>query len=275
MERYGVGEIQRLLRLPRSAIRSMVDAGFVTPMRGPRNAWLFSFQDLVLLRTAQTLAEARIPRRRIARAVRALRSRLPSSMPLTGLRIDAVGDQVVVLEGQRRWRAESGQYLLAFDGSPANGTLTVVLGKRLPAPQRPARSAGQWFDEAMALEKIDPEQAKQAYARAIALEPDFTDAHLNLGCLLHETGDLQEAERAYAAGLEACGRQPELLFNLGVLLEDLGRAVEARDAYEEVLRGDARHADCHYNLALLCEGSGDGKEAIRHMAQYRRLTATR
>ena len=271
MERYGVGEIQRLLRLPRSTIRSMVDAGFVTPMRGPRNAWLFSFQDLVLLRTAQALAEARIPRRRIARAVRALRSRLPSSMPLTGLRIDAVGDQVVVLEGERRWRAESGQYLLAFDGSPANGTLTVARGKKIPA----ARGARQWFEEGMALEKTDPQQAKQAYARAIAIEPDFTDAYLNLGCLLHETGDLQEAERAYATGLEACGREPELLFNLGVLLEDLGRAVEARDAYEEALRGDARHADCHYNLALLCEGSGDGKEAIRHMAQYRRLTAAR
>ena len=44
------------------------------------------------------------------------------------------------------------------------------------------------------------------------------------------------------------------------------------------LRGGAaraipRFADCHYNLALLCEKLGKPKEAIRHMARYRALTA--
>jgi hypothetical protein len=34
-------------------------------------------------------------------------------------------------------------------------------------------------------------------------------------------------------------------------------------------------ADCHYNLALLCEALGRPKEAIRHMAQYRKLARTR
>jgi hypothetical protein len=34
-------------------------------------------------------------------------------------------------------------------------------------------------------------------------------------------------------------------------------------------------ADGHYNLALLCEGLGRAQEAIRHMAQYRRLTAAK
>lgn len=271
MERYGVGEVQRLLRLPRSAVRSMVDSGFVSPTRGPKNAWLFCFRDLVLLRTAQALIEARIPRRRITKAMRALRAHVPDSMPLTGLRIDAVGDQVVVLEAGRRWRAESGQYLLAFEGSPADGTLTVAKGRKTP----PSRSAQQWFDEAMILENSDREAAKQAYASAIAVDPSFADAHLNLGCLLHEEGDLRQAERAYVAGLKSCGRDPELLFNLGVLLEDLGRFEDAKHAYQEALRGNARHADCHYNLALLCESLGEGRDAIRHMAQYRRLTAAR
>lgn len=30
-------------------------------------------------------------------------------------------------------------------------------------------------------------------------------------------------------------------------------------------------ADCHYNLALLCKALDRPKEAIRHMAAYRRL----
>ena len=55
------------------------------------------------------------------------------------------------------------------------------------------------------------------------------------------------------------------------MLEDLGRKEQAVEAYKEALAGDPRLADCHYNLALLCETLGRSKEAIRHMAQYRKL----
>ena len=37
------------------------------------------------------------------------------------------------------------------------------------------------------------------------------------------------------------------------------------------LAHDSQLADCHYNLALICEELGKPKDAIRHMAQYRRL----
>lgn len=43
------------------------------------------------------------------------------------------------------------------------------------------------------------------------------------------------------------------------------------EAYETALRGDPDLADCHYNLSLLCKELGKPREAIRHMAEYRRL----
>src|SRR5437762_14287881 len=110
MHQYGVRDVEKLLRLPRATIRAFVSAGFVSPARGPRNAWLFSFQDLVVLRTAQALASAKVPRKRITRSLKELRRHLPESMPLSGLSICAVADRVVVKEGTRRWQAESGQY---------------------------------------------------------------------------------------------------------------------------------------------------------------------
>jgi len=77
VQQYGVREVEKLLQLPRSTIRSLVAAGFVSPARGPRNTWLFSFQDLIALRTAQALAAAKVPPRRITASLRALRRRLP------------------------------------------------------------------------------------------------------------------------------------------------------------------------------------------------------
>ena len=85
MHEYGVRDVEKLLRLPRSTIRSLIDAGFVSPARGPRNAWLFSFQDLIVLRTARALAVANVPRKRITKSIRELRRHLPESMPLSGL----------------------------------------------------------------------------------------------------------------------------------------------------------------------------------------------
>ena len=67
MQSYGVRDVEKLLRLPRSAIRALIGAGFVSPARGPRGAWRFSFQDLILLRTAQALADAKVPQRRRTR----------------------------------------------------------------------------------------------------------------------------------------------------------------------------------------------------------------
>ena len=65
------------------------------------------------------------------------------------------------------------------------------------------------------------------------------------------------------------------LFNLGVLLDDRGRKSDAIEAYEAALRIDPSLADCHYNLALLYEDVKNPKNAMRHMAQYRRLIGTK
>jgi DNA-binding transcriptional MerR regulator len=271
MHRYGMGEVERLLRLPRSTIRTFIQAGFVSPARGPRGAWRFSFQDLVVLRTAQALAAAKVPRRRITRSVKDLRRHLPESMPLSGLSICAVADRVVVKEGGGRWQADSGQYLLAFEGDSADGSLRVI---ERPAPV-PLSTAADWFDQGAALENVDTEAALRTYEQAVAADPTLLDARINMGWLLHQAERLTEAESVYRDAIAACGDDPLLLYNLGVLLDDMDRKAEAMDAYQKALRSNPELADCHYNLALLCEALDKPKDAIRHMAQYRRLTETK
>ena len=268
MHRYGVRDVEKLLRLPRSTIRALVDAGFVTPARGPRNAWLFSFQDLIVLRTAQALHAAKVAPKRITRSMKELRRHLPESMPLSGLSICAVADRVVVREGSSRWQADSGQYLLAFEGDPARGALSVI------EPKQPI-SAHDWYEKALALEEEAPAAALEAYEEAITADPKLVDAHVNRGWLLHEAGRLKEAEQAYRAGIHACGADALLYYNLGVLLADEGRQAEAAEAYETALHARPGFADCHYNLALLYEDLARPRDAIRHMARYRRLTSAR
>jgi tetratricopeptide (TPR) repeat protein len=264
---YGVRDVEKLLRLPRSTIRSLVGAGFVSPARGPRNAWLFSFQDLIVMRAARTLAEAKVPAKRITRSMRELRRQLPEAMPLSGLAICAVGDRVVVREGAARWQADSGQYLLALEGDAA-GTITVVE----PPPSMPGTdSAAALYEQAVAIEESDAQAAVKLYTAAVAADSRLADARINLGRLLHELGRLAEAERVYGDAIAAGIDDPLLYFNLGVLLEDCGRKEDALRAYEVALRANPLTIDALHNAALLADELGRPREALRYMAQYRRL----
>ena len=272
MHSYGVRDVEKMLRLSRSTIRSLTAANFVTPARGPRGAWWFSFQDLIVLRTAQALADANVPPRRIMRSMRELRRHLPDTMPLSGLNIAAVADRVVVREGGSRWQAESGQYLLGFDGDPVDGSLSVI---ERGDTDKDARAAEACFDQAVMLERQDVEAALAAYEHAIDADRTYLNAYINLGRLLHEAKRPAKAESVYREAINACGDDPVLLFNLGVLLDDMKRWTEAMDAYSAALRADPALADGHYNLALLCEKLSMPKDAIRHMARYRVLTGNR
>src|SRR5262245_50101094 len=132
MNSYSVGDVERGLRLPRSAIRGLIDGGFVKPSRGPRRQYRFSFQDLIVLRTARALTQAKVSRRRINRSLEDLRKHLPETMPLSGLSVCAVGDRVVVREGQTRWQVDDGQYLLELDVNVDGGSISMV-ERRPPA----------------------------------------------------------------------------------------------------------------------------------------------
>ncbi|MFL6713995.1 MAG: tetratricopeptide repeat protein [Sulfurifustis sp.] len=261
-------DVEKLLRLPRSTIRGLIKAGFVSPARGPRKTYLFSFQDLIVLRTAQALAASKVPAKRITKSLQALRRQIPETMPLSGFAISAVGDRVVVKEGGSRWRVDSGQYVLAFEGNPAEGRMQVIESKAPPA----GASADDWFEQGYALEDDDLEAAREAYEKALAADPAHVGASINLGRLLHDAGRVEDAERTYRRAIAQGAKDALLWYNLGVLLSDRGRQHDALEAYEAALRLNPRMVDCHYNMALVCELLQKHKEAIRHMAQYRRLS---
>jgi tetratricopeptide (TPR) repeat protein len=279
MHSYSVRDVERVLRLSRSTVRGLINVGFVKPSRGTRREYRFSFQDLIVLRTARALIEAKVSRRRISRSLEDLRRHLPETMPLSGLSISAVGDRVVVRDGKSQFQADNGQYVLGFDVNVEDGSLRVVERKeaavaepkQAPAAKDGPKDADAWFNEALELESSDPRGAQKAYQQAVKADPDNVSAWINWGRLLHEQGDTKQAESVYRRAVDHCGADPLLMFNLGVLLDDLGNTGAAIEAYQSAIGEDPTLADCHYNLARLYESLGKPQHAIRHLGQYRRL----
>jgi tetratricopeptide (TPR) repeat protein len=265
MHAYNAKDLERLFGLPASAVRSLTRAGHINPVkRGGRLH--YSFQDLLMLRTASALRSARISARRINRTLQTLRSTLPAGESLDRRSLTALGNQIAVREGQVLWESESGQYVLALDIGEARGGLHVITRHTASPPA--GDSADEHYARGFALEDDDAELAQAAYEACLEADPHHSDARINLVRLFHLAGRLAEAERIYRGAQKP---QPLLAFNLAVLLEDLNREPDAIAAYREALALDPQLADAHFNLARLYERARDPKASLRHLLAYRRM----
>ena len=272
---YGVREVAGLLGLSEAQIRGTVRAGLLDPARGPRGELCFTFRDLALLRLVKGLSTSRVPPRRLHRALRRLREQLPDAQPLSGLHLLAEGDELVARRDGQRWNAESGQRLFDFEAGPGGPSAVVEPLRPVPEDRVPLElhmDAGDWYALGCELHEQEPDRARDAYLRALELDPGYPDARVNLGCCYHAMGKLSEAEAQYAAALEVRGEDATTWFNLGVVLEDQQREERARHAYERALTLAPDCADAHYNLARLCDRAGDAPGALRHLRAYRNLT---
>jgi len=243
----------------------------IDPGRGGRNEYRFSFADVILLRTTRDLMESGVPLRRVQRVLDSLRGQIPEDQPLSTLHIASDGESVVVRDEKTVWDPQTQQVHLDFSVRELAEKIAPIAGAIVEHTPLSEMTADDWYDIALDLEGVAIDRAKEAYGRAITLHPGHVYAHLNLGRLLHEAGEIGAAEVHYRQALSANPESALAAFNLGVALEDLGRVGEAIEAYERALRFEPDTASAHYNLSRIYEKRGLTKDALHHLADYKRL----
>jgi tetratricopeptide (TPR) repeat protein len=145
--------------------------------------------------------------------------------------------------------------------------------KKRTAPARRAhhhaghRRASVHFARGYALEPSDEGAARDAYAAALSVHKGHLEASINLGRLLHLSGELEAAEAIYREAEDSSGL---LAFNLALLLEDLRRDQEALRAYREALALDPALHEAHFHLGMMYERLKMPREALQHLLAYRR-----
>jgi len=115
-------------------------------------------------------------------------------------------------------------------------------------------------------------KARAAYERALALQPDLSEASNDLGTLLAEGGDVPAAIERFRAALEATPDYPDALNNLGYALLLTGRGPEARGLYERALKLQPDFPEALNNLGLILgqQGELDGAEPYFRKALEKR-----
>lgn len=270
---YTARDVANLLGISEQRVRSFVRDGLLEPRRGDAGELKFGFQDLVLLRTAKGLFEADVPARRVKAALSQLRGQLPNGRPLTAVHVFAREGDVVVQDGDLEWEPTTGQVLFNFDvRSLAEEAEPLTLASEKRATEADLEmTAEDWYELGSDLETVSPARARDAYRRALELEPRHVEARINAGRLLLEASLPAAAEAHFSIALTCRPTDATAAFQLGVALEALGRPEEAIDALERAVANAPRYREAYRHLARLHEKLGHDQAAIRTYKKYREL----
>src|SRR5258707_842513 len=108
--------------------------------------------------------------------------------------------------------------------------------------------------------------------RAVALDPDFAEAHNDRGVILAARGLFADALSCFERAVALNSGYSEARTNLGRGLRSLGRLDEAVKQFEQVLKRTPDSPVAHFNLASMFELAGQNPEAEKH---YRRAVSLR
>jgi predicted TPR repeat methyltransferase len=114
------------------------------------------------------------------------------------------------------------------------------------------------------------DDAQASYTQAIALKPDFVEAHSNLGNTLKELGRLDEAVASYRHAIMLKPNLAEAHHNLGNALKELGRLDAAEASYRCAIVLKPNYAEAQYNLGATLQQLGRLEESE---ASYRHAIA--
>lgn len=126
-----------------------------------------------------------------------------------------------------------------------------------------AGKAVEFYNQAVSFHQNNhlPE-SESAYRMALKLNPEFAEAHNNLGNVLKDQGRQKEALSEYRKALKIYPDNPILLNNIGNTLFDIGETIQAIKYLTKTIELDSDYAEAYNNLGNAYCFLGKHDEAI-------------
>jgi len=274
---YTLGAAARICKVSPARLRYWKRTALLEPsaLGGAQPAQpAFGFRDLLSVKAVRELLERGVPLRRIRRNLLTLRERFPGmERPLGELRVWAEGSERVVIRHDGVLLEPDGQTVLDFSAASGCGIAPLEWRESSASRVLALQLALEWFERGC---KLDTHcstygEAIEAYRSALEADPEFADAHCNLGSVYFNQDRRAAAKACFERALEIEPRHVEANLNLATLLEEEGRNEAALHHYKVALEADPLSPDTHVNLGLLYEKLGLRRKARTHWSRYLQL----
>jgi Tfp pilus assembly protein PilF len=145
---------------------------------------------------------------------------------------------------------------------PVNGTVSAVT-----LQHRPPKKAIQAMNRAIRAANAGDDPTAQTHLRAaIAIDPDFSEAHTNLGATYARAAKYDLANTEFRTALKVGPNSVTGHCNIAVAAMSLNRLDEAEREAREALALDSRHPPANFVLGeILSRRPGKESEAIRYL----------
>ena len=110
--------------------------------------------------------------------------------------------------------------------------------------------------------------------KALELNPNYPNAHNNLGVALKDQGDVEAAITCYKTALQLNPDYPDALYNLGVALMEKGDPDAAIASFNKTIELSPRYPDAHNYLGIALMEQGDLDAAVASFTKGLELNAS-
>jgi predicted Zn-dependent protease len=119
--------------------------------------------------------------------------------------------------------------------------------------------------------KIDERMIKEAigeYQAALAIDPNYVFAQVNLGAALDDLKDRKGARLALEKAVRMAPQSKEAWNNLGAVAAEMGDTARALEALAKATALDGAYTDAWFNLGMTYEQAGKSKDAAAAWDKY-------
>jgi tetratricopeptide (TPR) repeat protein len=147
--------------------------------------------------------------------------------------------------------------------------------KRIPLMERIAeetQDAETWFAIGNLYNQMDnKEKAKESYRKALAIDPEFSGANVNLSIILFDEGNYNEAIPYLEKAFEEAPDNTFIGTRLATAYQKSGRIQEAIDKYENLLSTDPNNIQAYLNLISIYRNVNDNAKAIEKINALKKI----
>jgi Tfp pilus assembly protein PilF len=145
---------------------------------------------------------------------------------------------------------------------PVSGTVSVGALQH----HAPKKAVQQMSAAIQATEKGDAASAEKYLLVAIAIDPDFSDAHTNLGALYSRQKKLEPAYAEFETALKLGPQGAMQYCNLAVIALAMNRPEEAEKEVRQALLVDSRNPQSNFLLGKMMSNQPERyDEAVKHL----------